>query len=133
MREHCCVVGMSQLQKARAKPRLQGRVERAGVSAGAWVRYSRVCSAAAYGAACKGSKSPGIHRPGGASPAHWVQVTTLLSKVDEVEKLPRLSAEQLAELRAAVEAQGGVVKEAKAAAAANKVLWAGMCVGGWGG
>ncbi|GAB4818156.1 hypothetical protein N2152v2_005202 [Parachlorella kessleri] len=48
------------------------------------------------------------------------QVTTLLGKVDEVGKLPRLSAEQLQELRQQVEQQGGAVKEAKAAAAADK-------------
>ena len=60
-------------------------------------------------------RAPALHSP------HQPQVTTLLSKVDEVQKLPRLSAEALAELRGAVEAQGGVVKEAKAAAAADKV------------
>ncbi len=48
-------------------------------------------------------------------------MTTLLGKVDEVGKLPRLSAEQLQELRQQVEQQGGAVKEAKAAAAADKV------------
>ena len=64
-----------------------------------------------------------------------MQVTTLLNKVDEMGRLPRLSAEQLQELRQQVEQQGGAVKEAKAAAAADKVrpplLLGGVLVVGW--
>ncbi len=50
------------------------------------------------------------------------QVTTLLSKVSENESSngPALSAEQLAALKEQVNAQGNAVKEAKAAAAADK-------------
>lgn len=49
------------------------------------------------------------------------QVTTLLGKVEEASQAPPPpSPEELAALRAQVEAQGGAVKEAKAAAAADK-------------
>jgi len=48
------------------------------------------------------------------------QVTTLLSEADQVPKIPVPSPEALETLRSRIEAQGGAVKEAKAAAAADK-------------
>ncbi|KAI7843684.1 hypothetical protein COHA_002584 [Chlorella ohadii] len=48
------------------------------------------------------------------------QVTTLLSKVDEVPEVAPPSPEELQALQDQVAAQGAAVKEAKAAAAANK-------------
>lgn len=50
-----------------------------------------------------------------------LQVTTLLSKAKEVaESAPVVTPEQLAALKAETEAAGNAVKEAKAAAAADK-------------
>lgn len=48
------------------------------------------------------------------------QVTTLLGKMKENEKLPRANPEQLQELKQQVQQQGEAVKQAKQAAAANK-------------
>lgn len=49
-----------------------------------------------------------------------MQVTTLLSKAKEAGDAPQVSAEHLQALREAVSSQGAAVKDAKAAAAADK-------------